>query len=234
MMFKKVMAIATLTCVLATGFSMASAEESTAAAQPAGTTQQQQQPAAQASNKQQGQRPNGKAPNGQQGQQPNGQAPNGQQRQQPNGKQDKQCGGRIDLKTLLDNGVIDQTTYDTITAYLKEHTLEKPAQENVSDTTMPPEAPAQNGTTDGAAAPEQPAQDSSKDTATPPEKPADAADSSAPADQNNMTPPGNAPDMSDSVDTSMLDAMLKANVITQAQYDAITQALTTATDISAT
>ena len=130
--------------------------------------------------------------------------------------------------------MIDQTTYDTITAYLKEHTLEKPAQENVSDTTTPPEAPAQNGTTDGAVAPEQPAQDSSKDTATPPEKPADAADSSAPADQNNMTPPDNAPDMTDSVDTSMLDAMLKANVITQAQYDAITQALTTATDISAT
>ena len=204
MMFKKVMAIATLTCVLATGFSMASAEESTAAAQPAGMTQQQQQPTAQASNKQQGQRPNGPAPNGQQGQQPNGQAPNGQQRQQPNGKQNKQCGGRIDLKTLLDNGVIDQTTYDTITAYLKEHTLEQPTQ------------------------------DSSKDTATPPEKPADAADSSAPADQNNMTPPDNAPDMTDSVDTSMLDAMLKANVITQAQYDAITQALTTATDISAT
>lgn len=234
MMFKKVMAIATLTCVLATGFSMASAEESTAAAQPAGTTRQQQQPTAQASNKQQGQRPNGQAPNGQQGQQPNGQTPNGQQRQQPNGKQDKQRGGRIDLKTLLDNGVIDQTTYDTITAYLKEHTLAKPAQENVSDTTTPPEAPAQNGTTDGAAAPEQPAQDSSKDTATPPEKPADAADSSAPADQNNMTPPDNAPDMTDSVDTSMLDAMLKANVITQAQYDAITQALTTATHISAT
>lgn len=261
MNIKKIFAIATAACLLATSTTAAFAENGTTAQAPTGTVQQGQQPGGQAPNDQQGQQPNGQTPNGQQGQQPNGQAPNGQQGQQPNGQapnnqqgqqpngqtpngqqgqqpngqapngqQGQQPSGqapngqtpmaRLSLKTLLSNNVISQETYDAIAAYLKENAPEKPTDNDNApsgDTTQtPPEKPA-----DDTSAP------SDNNAQTPPEKPSDAADNG----QNGGNPPaqpmnGEASDMEDSVDSAMLENLLKANIITQEQYDAISKLFT--------
>ena len=149
--------------------------------------------------------PQGQAPdmNGQsngQNQAPNmnGQsnAQNGQQKPD-NQNAPKDMPTRLDTKKLLEDGVIDEDTYNAIEAYLKENAPEKPEGEQ-DDTQQPPEKP--EGEQD--------------DTQQPPEKPDGDADDDS-TDQPEL------PEIGGGLDEVQLKNLLDAGVITQEQYDAI-------------
>lgn len=180
-------------------------------------------------NNQQGQ-PNGdmqnnsqQAPQGQ----PNGNAQNGQ-----NGgmmqKPDDQKGmpARMDLKKLLEDGVIDEDTYNAIESYLKENAPEKPESDadSAQDGQQPPEKP------EGDA-------DSAQDGQQPPEKPESDADNAQDGQQPPEKPEGDTDnaqempeDLGGGLDEVQLKNLLDAGIITQEQYDTLLNLLTGSTD----
>ena len=112
-------------------------------------------------------------------------------------------GGMIDFDALVESGTISQETCDKIKTYMEEH---KP-----TDSQQPPEMPADGQQpSDGQQPPEMPADGQQPtDSQQPPEMPAD----------------GQQP--SDGQRTGLLDELLSAGVITQEEYDAISAAMPT-------
>ena len=110
----------------------------------------------------------------------------------------KDMSSRIDIKKLLEDGVIDEDTYNAIEAYLKENASEKPEgeQKNIQ---QPPEKP--EGEQDDTQKPE--SEQSDGDT----EKP-------------------ELPEIGDGLDEVQLKSLLDAGVITQEQYDTLLELLT--------
>ena len=145
----------------------------------------------------------------QNGQQPNGGAQNNQQK--PNGNQQKpddqnapkDMPGRIDAKKLLEDGVIDEDTYNAIEDYFKENAPEKPEDSQQEDGQQPPEKP--EGEQD--------------DTQQPPEKPEGEQDDDA-AEKPEL------PAIGGGLDEVQLKSLLDAGVITQEQYDTLLELLT--------
>lgn len=62
---------------------------------------------------------------------------------------------RVDTRKLLEDGVIDEDTYNAIEEYLKENAPEKPEGEQ-DDTQQPPEKPEDEADDDSADQPELP------------------------------------------------------------------------------
>lgn len=145
----------------------------------------------------------------------NGQVPgNGHQPGQgmpPQGAPDQ-----INFETLLQNGVIDQTTYDAIIAYIQANQptgapdgTEPPEMPDADNNGNPPALPGDNDSE--ITAPAAPGSDGN----TPPEGP-DGGDSG-------MTPPENG----------LIRDLVNAGILTQEQADAITAWMTTETPVTA-
>ncbi len=147
---------------------------------------------------------NGKAPSGLP--EINGQPP------QMNGEKPSGCPDMIDFDAMVKNGVISQETCDKIKAYMEEH---KPA----GFLKMEGQAPEMNG---------QPPQMSG-------EKPADLPDMNGQPPQMNGQPPqmngeapSDLPDMNGErpANGGLLNDLLSNGIITQAEYDALDEAIT--------
>ncbi len=67
----------------------------------------------------------------------------------------KDMPSRVDTRKLLEDGVIDEDTYNAIEEYLKENASEKPEGEQ-DDTQQPPEKPEDEADDDSADQPELP------------------------------------------------------------------------------
>ena len=114
----------------------------------------------------------------------------------------KDMPSRIDTKKLLEDGVIDEDTYNAIEAYLKENAPEKPEGEQ-ENTQQPPEKP--EGEQD--------------DTQKLPEKP-EGEQSDGDTEKPEL------PEIGDGLDEVQLKSLLDAGVITQEQYDTLLELLT--------
>lgn len=114
---------------------------------------------------QQSQMKNRKKKGMQQGQMPGmdeqGQAPdmngqnNGMQQKPDDQNVPKDMPSRVDTRKLLEDGVIDEDTYNAIEEYLKENAPEKPEGEQ-DDTQQPPEKPEDEADDNSADQPELP------------------------------------------------------------------------------
>ena len=132
----------------------------------------------------------------------------------------------IDFDVLVAQGIISQETADSISAYLSEHTPtgEKPADlPELPSGEKPADAPELPSGEKPADAPELPSGEKPADAPELPsgEKPADAPElpsGEKPADLPEMK--GNQPQ------TGILNDLLQAGIITQAEYEAISAALT--------
>lgn len=113
---------------------------------------------------------------------------------------------RLDAKKLLEDGVIDEDTYNAIEAYLKENAPEKPEGET-DETQQPPEKP--EGEQD--------------DAQQPPEKPDGETDDDS-AEKPEL------PEIGGGLDEVQLKSLLDAGVITQEQYDALLELLESSGD----
>lgn len=127
--------------------------------------------------------------------------------QKPDGQNaPKDMPTRLDAKKLLEDGVIDEETYNAIEAYLKENAPEKPEGET-DETQQPPEKP-EGGQDDAQQPPEKPDGETDDDSAEKPE----------------------LPEIGGVLDEVQLKSLLDAGVITQEQYDALLELLESSGD----
>ena len=153
-----------------------------------------------------------------------GNAQNGQQKPD-NQNAPKDMPTRLDTKKLLEDGVIDEDTYNAIEAYLKENAPEKP-EGGEQDGQQPPEKP--EGEQDDTQQPPEKPEGEQDDTQQPPEKPEGEQDDTqqppekpdSDADDDNADQP-ELPEIGGGLDEVQLKNLLDAGVITQEQYDAI-------------
>lgn len=160
---------------------------------------------------QQGQAPDMDNQNGQnqapdmKGQQPkngaqnNPQKPNGQNQKPDDQNAPKDEPSRVDTKKLLEDGVIDEDTYNAIEDYLKQNAPEDSEQEDGRQPSEKPENEQDN-------------------TQQPPEKPEGEQ-----ADDDTEKP--ELPEIGGGLDEVQLKSLLDAGVITQEQYDALLELL---------
>ena len=144
--------------------------------------------------------------NGQQpknGAQNNPQKPNGQNQKPDDQNAPKDEPSRVDTKKLLEDGVIDEDTYNAIEDYLKQNAPEKPEDSEQEDGQQPPEKP----------------ENEQDNTQQPPEKPEGEQ-----ADDDTEKP--ELPEIGGGLDEVQLKSLLDAGVITQEQYDALLELLT--------
>ena len=80
---------------------------------------------------------------------------NGMQQKPDDQNAPKDMPSRVDTRKLLEDGVIDEDTYNAIEEYLKENAPEKPEGEQ-DDTQQPPEKPEDEADDDSADQPELP------------------------------------------------------------------------------
>lgn len=135
--------------------------------------------------------------------QPNGGAQNnGQKPDDENAPKDMPTG--LDAKKLLEDGVIDEDTYNAIEDYLKQNAPEDSEQEDGRQPSEKPENEQDN-------------------TQQPPEKPEGEQ-----ADDDTEKP--ELPEIGGGLDEVQLKSLLDAGVITQEQYDALLELLTDSGD----
>lgn len=98
-----------------------------------------------------GQKPNDGAQENRQQNGNNQQNPNnGMQQKQDDQNEPKDMPSRVDTRKLLEDGVIDEDTYNAIEEYLKENAPEKPEGEPDDDSAEQPEMPEVGGGLDEA------------------------------------------------------------------------------------
>lgn len=143
---------------------------------------------------------NGQQPN--KGAQNNPQKPNGQNQKPDDQNAPKDEPSRVDTKKLLEDGVIDEDTYNAIEDYLKQNAPEKPEDSEQEDGRQPSEKP----------------ENEQDNTQQPPEKPEGEQ-----ADDDTEKP--ELPEIGGGLDEVQLKSLLDAGVITQEQYDALLELL---------
>lgn len=129
-----------------------------------------------------------------------------------------------DLQILVEQGIISQDTLDAILKFMEENRPELPEGDNNQNGAQPGNAPEKPDGQQPGNAPEMPNGQQSGDA---PQMPDGQQPSSAPQMPNGQQP-GSAPEMPDEggqrlpmLSQELLDQLLKADVITQDEYEAI-------------
>ena len=129
-----------------------------------------------------------------------------------------------DLQILVEQGIISQDTLDAILKFMKENRPELPEGDNNQTGAQPGNAPEKPDGQQPGNAPEMPNGHQSGDA---PQMPDGQQPGSAPQMPNGQQP-GSAPEMPDEggqrlpmLSQELLDQLLKADVITQDEYEAI-------------
>lgn len=129
-----------------------------------------------------------------------------------------------DLQILVEQGIISQDTLDAILKFMEENRPELPEGDNNQNGAQPGNAPEKPDGQQPGNAPEMPNGQQSGDA---PQMPDGQQPGSAPQMPNGQQP-GSAPEMPDEggqrlpmLSQELLDQLLKADVITQDEYEAI-------------
>lgn len=129
-----------------------------------------------------------------------------------------------DLQVLVEQGIISQDTLDAILKFMEENRPELPEGDNNQNGAQPGNAPEKPDGQQPGNAPEMP---NSQQSSNAPQMPDGQQPGSAPQMPNGQQP-GSAPEMPDEggqrlpmLSQELLDQLLKADVITQDEYEAI-------------